>query len=110
MIQESSPSYEKLFRDGRFVGGDRISDDKRLTVGFTTRFIDQTTGQERFRASIAQSMYYTERLVTLAVAPTAKELSDMGRDKSLIAIELAGRINKNGASVATWSITISITI
>ena len=92
--RELTPSYEKLFRDGRFVGGDRISDDKRLTVGFTTRFIDQTTGQERFRASIAQSMYYTERLVTLAVAPTAKELSDMGRDKSLIAIELAGRINK----------------
>ena len=92
--RELTPSYEKLFRDGRFVGGDRISDDKRLTVGFTTRFIDQATGQERFRASIAQSMYYTERLVTLAVAPTAKELSDMGRDKSLIAIELAGRINK----------------
>ena len=92
--RELTPSYEKLFRDGRFVGGDRISDDKRLTVGFTTRFIDQTTGQERFRASIAQSMYYTERLVTLAVAPTAKELSDMGRDKSLIALELAGRINK----------------
>ncbi len=92
--RELTPSYEKLFRDGRFVGGDRISDDKRLTVGFTTRFIDQATGQERFRASIAQSMYYTERLVTLAVAPTAKELSDMGRDKSLIALELAGRINK----------------
>ena len=92
--KELTPSYEKLFRDSRFIGGDRISDDKRLTVGFTTRFIDQATGEERFRASIAQSMYYTERLVTLAAALTAKELSDMGRDKSLIAIELAGRINK----------------
>ena len=92
--RELTPSYEKLFRDGRFVGGDRISDDKRLTVGFTTRFIDQASGQERFRASIAQSAYYADRLVTLSAAPTAKELSDLGRNKSLIAIELAGRINK----------------
>jgi LPS-assembly protein len=92
--RELTPSYEKLFRDGRFVGGDRISDDKRLTVGFTTRFIDQASGQERFRASIAQSVYYADRLVTLTALPTATELSNIGRDKSLIAIELAGRINK----------------
>ena len=93
--REFTPSYDLLFEDTRFVGGDRISDDERLTVGFTTRFLDQESGQEKFRASIAQSIYYADRLVSLAVDPTAEELANMGRDKSLLAMELAARINNN---------------
>ena len=93
--REFTPSYDLLFEDTRFVGGDRISDDERLTVGFTTRFLDQESGQEKFRASIAQSIYYADRLVSLAIAPTTEELANMGRDKSLLAMELAARINSN---------------
>ena len=93
--REFTPSYDLLFEDTRFVGGDRISDDERLTIGFTTRFLDQESGQEKFRASIAQSIYYADRLVSLAIAPTTEELANMGRDKSLLAMELAARINSN---------------
>ena len=93
--REFTPSYDLLFRDTRFVGGDRISDDKRLTAGVTTRLIDPSSGQERFRASIAQSVYYADRRVMLTTAPFAEEFAEMGRDRSVIALELAARVTNN---------------
>ena len=93
--REFTPSYDLLFRDTRFVGGDRIADDKRLTAGITTRIIDSKSGQERFRASIAQSAYYADRRVMLSTTPTMQELADISRDRSVIALELAARINNN---------------
>ena len=93
--REFTPSYDLLFRDTRFVGGDRIADDKRLTAGITTRIIDSKSGQERFRASIAQSAYYADRRVMLSTTPTIQELAGISRDRSVIAGELAARINNN---------------
>lgn len=93
--REFTPSYGLLFRENRFNGGDRISDEERLTIAFTTRFIDQHSGQERFRASIAQSIYYSDRLVTLSSNPTTDELAELTRNQSPLALELAARLAKN---------------
>ncbi|MDE0784994.1 MAG: LPS assembly protein LptD [Porticoccaceae bacterium] len=93
--REFTPSYDLLFRDTRFVGGDRISDDQRLTLGITTKLIDPNSGQEKFRASIAQSVYYADRKIMLSTIPTAEELAGMGRDRSAIALEVAARITNN---------------
>ena len=93
--REFTPSYGLLFSENRFNGGDRISDEERLTIAFTTRFIDQSSGQERFRASIAQSIYYRDRLVTLSPNPTTDELAELTRNQSPLALELAARLAKN---------------
>jgi len=93
--REFTPSYDRLFRDTRFVGGDRISDDQRLTLGITTKLIDPDSGQEKFRASIAQSVYYADRKIMLSTIPTAEELAGMGRGRSAIALEVAARITNN---------------
>ena len=93
--KEFTPSYDLLFSGNRFNGGDRISDEERLTVAFTSRFIDQNSGQERFRASIAQSIYYSDRLVTLSSNPTVTELAELRRNQSPLAVELAARLAKN---------------
>ncbi|MDG1814296.1 MAG: LPS-assembly protein LptD [Porticoccaceae bacterium] len=93
--REFTASYDLLFSDNRFNGGDRISDEERLTVAFTTRFIDQSSGQERFRASIAQSIYYRDRLVTLSSNPTTDELAELTRNQSPLALELAARLATN---------------
>ena len=58
-------SYNQLFREDRFTGGDRIGDADQLTVGLTTRFIEDS-GFERFRASIGQIYYFEDRRVTLS--------------------------------------------
>jgi len=97
--REFTPSYDLLFRENRFSGGDRISDENRLTIGFTSLYIDQRTGQERFRVRVAQSIYYDDRKVTLTADPSMEELDELSRNQSPLAIEWAARIAKD------WRIT-----
>ena len=93
--REFTPSYDRLFRDERFNGGDRISDEERLTIALTTRFIDKASGQERFTASIAQSINYIDRQITLSATPSAQELGELSRRQSPLALKLSGRMSVN---------------
>ena len=90
-----TPSYNQLFSDTRFSGGDRIADNDRLTIGLTSRFINKTTGQERFRVSIAQSIFYEDRRVTIMQNNSANEVAELTRNQSPLAIELAARFTSN---------------
>ncbi len=56
-------SYNQLFNDTRFSGGDRIDDANQLSIGLSTRFISQTTGHEVFSASLGKALYFDERRV-----------------------------------------------
>ena len=91
--KEMMPSFAQLFRVNRFTGGDRISDDHRLTLGLSTSYINKKTGQEKLRASIAQAVYFDDRKVTLS--PTSNQFIDLERKKSDIAFELSLRINNH---------------
>jgi len=100
--REFTPSYNLLFANNRFNGGDRISDEDRLTIGFTSRFIDQRTGQERLTLSVAQSIYYSDRAVTLSSEPTSLELDELSRNQSPLAIDWSARVSNN------WRLTSDI--
>lgn len=56
---------DQLFRANRFSGFDRISDANQLAYGATTRWISESTGQEKASASIGQLRYFDERRVQL---------------------------------------------
>ena len=58
-------TYNQLFRETRFSGRDRIDDSDQLSVGITTRFIDEADGREEFNASIGQIFYFQDREVRL---------------------------------------------
>lgn len=62
-------SYDQLFRDTRFSGNDRIDDAHQLSLGVTTRHLDDT-GFEHLQASLGQIYYFRDRLVTLPVSCT----------------------------------------
>ena len=68
-------SYDSLFRDTRFSGGDRIDDANQASVGLTTRFID-SSGVERLRASLGQIFYFDDRRVTLTDSFSADEINN----------------------------------
>jgi len=55
--------YNTLFRANRFTGGDRISDNNRLTLGLSSRWTDLDSGQEKVRVSIGQIYHYDNREV-----------------------------------------------
>jgi LPS-assembly protein len=58
-------SFDQLFRDARFSGGDRVGDANQLTLALTSRLIDTGSGEERLRASVGQILYFDDRRVTL---------------------------------------------
>jgi LPS-assembly protein len=62
-------TYDQLFTYNRFSGLDRIGDANQISVGFTTRFIDQQSGLEKIRAGIGEIFYFKNRRVTLCTDP-----------------------------------------
>lgn len=58
-------SYSQLFRENRFTGGDRVGDTQQITLGLSSRLIDDEEGQEKYRFSIGQALYLRDREVGL---------------------------------------------
>ena len=58
-------SFNQLFRDDRFTGGDRIGDADQLAVALTSRLYDRR-GEELARFSIGQIQYFEDRRVSLS--------------------------------------------
>ena len=55
----------QLYRKNRYLGLDRIGDTEQLSAGITTRVLDLDTGREVLSATIGQTRYYQDRIVTL---------------------------------------------
>ncbi len=47
-------NFSNIFRENRFYGSDRVGDTNQVTLGLTTRIIDNETGNQRLTASIGQ--------------------------------------------------------
>jgi len=83
-------SFASLFRDNRFAGRDRIGDANQLTLGLTSRTLDEGGGRELFSMSIGQVLYFEDRQVQIA-GPT------QDTQTSSVAGELSARL------LANWS-------
>lgn len=57
--------YNFMFLDNRFSGIDRIGDANQVTLGVTSRFLDQDTRNEKASASIGRIYYFKKRSVQL---------------------------------------------
>jgi LPS-assembly protein len=55
----------EIFTENRFSGYDRINDANQITAALTTRYLDERSGAERLRATIAQRYYLKDQEVTL---------------------------------------------
>lgn len=85
---ETTFSYDQLFRESRFNGGDRIDDANQLSVGLTSRFLGGDTGAELLRLSLGQIFYFSDRQVTLSGVPEDSPRSE-------IAGQIAAQIGSN---------------
>ena len=63
--RELTFSYSQLFRDTRFSGHDRLDDADQLSVGLTSRFIDDEDGREVLTLSLGQIFYFEDREVQI---------------------------------------------
>ncbi len=66
-----------LFRENRFIGGDRIGDANQLTAAVTSRLVESATGLERLSATLGQIYYFDPQRVTLGGPPREDSQSDL---------------------------------
>ena len=67
----------QIFSENRFTGGDRISDANQVTLGVSSRFMEQN-GIERVNGTIAQRYYLSLPQVTLpGGVPPSRKYSDI---------------------------------
>jgi LPS-assembly protein len=67
---QAIPTYDQIFTYNRFSGIDRIGDANQVSLGVTTRFIDDVTGYEKITAGVGEIYYFKKRQVTLCYDPT----------------------------------------
>ncbi|WP_426135123.1 LPS-assembly protein LptD [Pseudomonas sp. PWP3-1b2] len=98
---EYSFSYASLFRDNRFSGTDRIGDENKLSLGVTSRWIEDN-GFERQRVSVGQAVYFKDREVQLP-GILASDRADSQSDVSPVALEYEFRFNRDWRATADYN-------
>ncbi len=58
-------TYDLLWQTNRFAGTDRQGDANQVSLGVTTRFLDNATGEQKASASLGEIVYFQNRRVTL---------------------------------------------
>ncbi|MEW5713862.1 LPS-assembly protein LptD [Pseudomonas sp. SB113] len=98
---EYSFSYASLFRDNRFSGSDRIGDENKLSLGLTSRWIEDN-GFERQRVSVGQALYFKDREVQLP-GILAADRADAQSDVSPVALDYEFRFNRDWRATADYN-------
>jgi len=90
-------NFDSLFRDNRFIGGDRVGDSNQLTLALSSRWLDKND-TDRYQAHIGQTFYFQDRQVVLpAGAPETKSYSET-------VAELSGVLSDHWYARSTWAI------
>ncbi len=79
-------SFYSLFRENRFIGGDRVGDANQATLAVTSRVLNEATGVERLRLSLGEVFYFSDRQVNLPAGPTEQDRSNtVGEVQAMLA-------------------------
>ncbi len=83
-------SYDQLFREKRFAGGDRLGDANQLTLGFTSEWLNQSMSQTMASISLGKVMYFRDRRVSISNTDQAQTI-----EASDIAAKMTARIHNH---------------
>ena len=68
----SQSSFSHYFRENRFFGGDRVGDTHQVSLGLTSRLINDDSGQEKIKVRLGQVFYFKDREVGLTPKSAAQ--------------------------------------
>ena len=71
-------NYAQMFTENQFSGNDRFSDANQLTLALTTRYIEEKTGDERLRMTIAQRIYLQSPQLIPVTTSTSDIIATIG--------------------------------
>ncbi|MGB5705211.1 MAG: LPS assembly protein LptD [Arenicellales bacterium] len=92
---ENTPSsFGQFFRENRFFGGDRVGDTEQVSLGLTSRIVNDNDGSQRMKLSLGQIFYIADRVISLdpEAEPDTEDTSDF-------IAELTANLNQD------WSLT-----
>ena len=89
-------NFATLYADNQFSGNDRINDANQITLGVSSRLLQQDTGIERLRFGLAQRFYFKSQEVALPGVPARASSS------SDLLAALNGRIAPHWTADAGW--------
>ena len=100
-------SYSEMFQNNRFSGPDRVGDANQITTGLKTRFLDESTGEEKAEADLAIIKYFKDRDVGAcygATCATTPKQNSANTDKfSPLAATAAYNFSPNWNVSANWA-------
>jgi len=73
---ERTFSYSQLYRDSRFSGSDRLEDANRMTMGLTSNWYSNASGEEYLSVSLGQIFYFNDQQVSLDQSVNTQEKSE----------------------------------
>ena len=71
-------TYAQMFTENQFSGSDRFSDANQVTLAMTSRFIEEKTGDERLRMTIAQRIYLQSPKLIPVTTSTSDIIASIG--------------------------------
>ncbi len=81
-------SYDQLFRDRRFAGGDRLGDADQLAVGITSRWLSSDLTTTLASVSLGQVIYFRDREVSLTHNDSTQTI-----EESDLATKISARVS-----------------
>lgn len=96
-------SFAQLFTENAFSGYDRVSEANQLSAMVTSRFIDQSSGLERFRVGVGQRYYFSDQKVGIyRYGSNSDEIGTRtGNNKSDLLASVGARLTRGLQSAAT---------
>lgn len=92
-------TYGQLYRDSRFIGGDRLDDANQITLGATTHWQNNETGADLFTISVGQIFHFDERNVSLSGEMLTEDTDDASEFATEFMIFLGNRTQLYGNTV-----------
>jgi LPS-assembly protein len=80
-------TYDQLFRDSRFSGGDRLDEANQVTFGVSSRYIENSSGIERLKLSMGEIFYLRDKEISLG-----KTVDDEETSKSALAGQIVAQL------------------
>ena len=92
-------NFSSLFTENQFVGNDRINNANQVSFALTTRFIENSTGEQRLSASIGQRYYFSDQQVLI---PNSFNTINSRSNSSDIIAGLSGRLKNSWTIDGFW--------
>ncbi len=69
-------SFGQFFRENRFFGGDRVGDTEQVSLGLTSRIVNDDDGSQRMKLSLGQIYYLEDRIISLSSVEDDRDTED----------------------------------